>query len=84
MDNHDDVVRELIDQGAAIGVENAAGLGEALVVMLGDAPGVQRSAEAGLAYIAGGHDVLDNIIREISPYILGRTWDEEPAEDRTA
>ena len=84
MDIHGDLARELIHAGAAVGIENSQDLGEALLALLGDPAGVQRSAEAGLAYIAGGPDVLDNMIRKISPYVLGRTRDEEPAEDRTA
>lgn len=83
MYNYDDLVRDLIQKGAATVVENAAELGEALLVMLADPEGVRRGAEAGLAFVAGGSDVLDDMIREISPYLMARYRDEEAVEDRT-
>ncbi len=71
MDDHDDLVCELVGKGAVHEIENAQALGDALLALLGDSAAVARSAEAGLAYIADGPRVLESMVREIMPYVRG-------------
>ncbi len=83
MDNHADVVRELVQADAAVQVENPAALCEALTAMLGDPGRVARRAMAGSDHVARSQGVLDDLVEEISPYIFGRAWDSatvEPAD----